>query len=176
MVQGAVGPVLIGGNFNTIVRLDERTSGNGRLSPDSLEFGEWINELSLIDMGFHGNQYTWKRGRVENSFVAKRLDRVLCWAQTRFRWQEASVTHLSFLASDYAPLYVQFSPVSRGNAGRRPFWFEVAWLTHPGFKELLLTFWHSSVNTREALKKLQLVLKRWNKEVLGMFKLEKINC
>lgn len=35
-------PVLIGGDFNTILRLDERTGGNGRLSPDSLAFGEWI--------------------------------------------------------------------------------------------------------------------------------------
>ncbi|CAA7036313.1 unnamed protein product [Microthlaspi erraticum] len=37
-------PVIIGGDFNTIVRLDERSGGNGRLSPDSLAFGDWINE------------------------------------------------------------------------------------------------------------------------------------
>lgn len=43
-------PVLVGGDFNTIVRLDERTCGNGRLSSDSLAFGEWINDSALVDM------------------------------------------------------------------------------------------------------------------------------
>ncbi|CAA7042857.1 unnamed protein product [Microthlaspi erraticum] len=77
------GPLVIGGDFNTIVRVDERVGGSGRLSMDSVAFGEWIQDLSLIDMGFSGNQYTWRRGRVESTFVAKRLDRVLCCAHAR---------------------------------------------------------------------------------------------
>lgn len=96
VMSGVEGPLVIGGNFNTIVRLDERTGENGRLSHDSLLFGDWINGNSLIDMGFRGNKYTWKRGRVEDSFVAKRLDRVLCCAHARLKWQEATVTHLFF--------------------------------------------------------------------------------
>lgn len=95
VVQNSEGPVVIGGDFNTIVRVDERTGGNGRLSPDSLAFGEWINDLSLIDMGFRGNQFTWERGRSENSFVAKRLDRVLCCAHARLKWQDALDQHQS---------------------------------------------------------------------------------
>lgn len=34
LVDGLEGPLIIGGDFNTILRLDERTGGNGRLSPD----------------------------------------------------------------------------------------------------------------------------------------------
>ena len=101
-----VGPLVVGGDFNTIVRLDERSGGNGQLSQDSLAFGDWINGQSLIDMGFRGNKYTWRRGKQEQWCVAKRLDRVLCCAQARLTWQEAVVTHLPFLASDHAPLYV----------------------------------------------------------------------
>lgn len=62
VIQGLDEPLVVGGDFNTIVRLDERTGGNGRLSSDSIAFGDWINELYLIDMGFKGNRYTWKRG------------------------------------------------------------------------------------------------------------------
>jgi len=98
------------------------------MSPDYLEFGEWINRVSLIDMGFSGNKYTWKRGRVENTFVAKRLDRVMCCAHARLKWQDARVTHLPFLASDHAPLYVQLCPVVECNPSRRPFRFEAMWL------------------------------------------------
>lgn len=112
-------PLIIGGDFNTIVRTDERTGGNGSLSPDSLAFGDWINDSFLIDMGFKGNKFTWRRGRVENTFVAKRLDRVLCCANTRLKWQEATVTHLPFLSSDHAPLYIQLSPEGRGDPNRR---------------------------------------------------------
>lgn len=65
VIQNIDGPLVIGGDFNTILRVDERTGGNGRLSTDSLAFGEWINELSLIDMGFKGSRYTWRRGRTK---------------------------------------------------------------------------------------------------------------
>lgn len=57
-IQGVDGPLLIGGDFNMIVRLDERTGRNGVLYVDSLAFGEWINNKSLIDMGFRGNKFT----------------------------------------------------------------------------------------------------------------------
>jgi len=158
VIRSMDGPVVIGGDFNTIVRLDERSGGNGRLSSDSLAFGEWINDHSLIDLGFKGNKFTWKRGREERFFVAKRLDRVLCCAHARLKWQEASVLHLPFLASDHAPLYVQLTPEVSGNRGRRPFRFEAAWLSHPGFKELLLTSWNKDISTPEALKGLQQTL------------------
>ncbi|KAG7576302.1 Ribonuclease H domain [Arabidopsis thaliana x Arabidopsis arenosa] len=167
IIQGMEGPLVIGGDFNTIVRVDERTGGSGRLSPDSLSFGEWINDLLLIDMGFKGGKYTWKRGRVESTFVAKRLDRVLCCASARLKWQEAVVSHLPFLSSDHAPLYVQLSPPQDLDPRRRPFRFEAAWLKHEGFKELLTASWDPNISTPEALNRLRGRLKKWNREVFG---------
>ncbi|KAG7579838.1 Ribonuclease H domain [Arabidopsis thaliana x Arabidopsis arenosa] len=167
IIQGIDGPMMIGGDFNTIVRLDERMGGNGQLSSDSLEFGDWINEMALIDMGFRGNKFTWRRGRVEQTCVAKRLDRVMCCAQTRLRWQEAVVSHLPFFSSDHAPIYVQLSPEERGNPSRRPFRFEAAWLTHESFKELLAASWKDDLKTPEALKVMRRTLKKWNKDVFG---------
>ncbi|KAL8152024.1 hypothetical protein V2J09_021832 [Rumex salicifolius] len=165
IVQGLTDPVFIGGDFNTIVRLDERSGGNGRLSADSLEFGNWANDLSLIDMGFRGSPYTWKRGRTATTYVAKRLDIVLCCAQARLKWQEAGVTHLPFLSSDHAPLYLQFCSDTKGNPVRRPFRFEAAWLKHSGFKELLIASWDPGVSTPSALDRLRGRLKKWNREV-----------
>ena len=160
VIRTAIGPVILGGDFNTIVRMDERSGGNGRLSQDSLTFGDWINDMSLIDMGFSGNQFTWKRGKSASTFVAKRLDRVLCCAQSRLKWQEARVTHLPFLASDHALLYLQLTPEVQGNACRRPFRFEAAWLQHSEFQELLTASWDRDIDTREALVRLGLKLKK----------------
>ncbi|KAG7547784.1 Ribonuclease H domain [Arabidopsis suecica] len=157
----------VSGDFNTIVRVDERTGGNGQLSPDSLAFGEWINESALIDMGFKGNKFTWRRGRLEQTYIAKRLDRVLCCAHTRLKWQEATVTHLPSLSSDHSPLYVQLCPADNMDPSRRPFRFEAAWLHHSGFKELLLASWNGDLKTPEALEGLKVKLRKWNKEIFG---------
>ncbi|XP_010484806.1 PREDICTED: uncharacterized protein LOC104763089 [Camelina sativa] len=166
-IHGVEEPVIMGGDFNTIVRLDERTGGNGRLSPDSLSFGEWINANSLIDMGFKGNRYNWRRGRVAETFIAKLLDRILCCPQARLKWQEAVVSHLPFMASDHAPLYLQLCPEVKGNPQRRPFRFEAAWLSHRGFKELVSTSWNGELVTPEALQRLTTILQKWNREVFG---------
>ena len=167
VISTTVGPVIIGGDFNTIVKLDERSGGNGKLSQDSLTFGNWINDMSLIDMGFSGSQFTWKRGKSANTFVAKRLDRILCCAQSRLKWREARISHLPFLASDHAPLYLQLTPEVQGNACRRLFCFEAAWLQHSEFQELLAASWDQDIDTREALVGLGVKLKKWNKEVFG---------
>ena len=167
VVEGISEPVVIGGDFNTIIRLDERTGGNGHLSADSLAFGDWVNDSSLIDMGFRGNKFTWRRGKETRTFVAKRLDRILCCAQTRLKWQEAVVTHLPFMASDHAPLYLQLSPEVICDARRRPFRFEAAWLSHDGFRDLLSASWNRQMSTPAALIMLRKTLRRWNKEVFG---------
>lgn len=88
-------------------------------------------------MGFMGSRFTWKKGREERNFVANRLDRVLCNAHARLKWQEAVVKHLPYLLSDHAPMFVQLDPGPVGNPKRRPFRFEAAWLKHPSFKDLL---------------------------------------
>ena len=163
----------MGGDFNTIVRLDERTGGNGRLSQDSLAFGEWINGLSLIDMGFKGGQFTWRRGKSTNTFIAKRLDRVLCCAQSRLRWPEAVVSHLPFLASGHTPIYLQMNPTPASNPRRRSFRFEAAWLKHESFKDLLAASWKPNMTTPKALAELQKKLRKWNKEVFGNIQLRK---
>ncbi|KAG7559686.1 Reverse transcriptase domain [Arabidopsis thaliana x Arabidopsis arenosa] len=129
VVLGLEGPLIIGGDFNTIVRVDERSG--------------------------------------EDTFVAKRLDRVMCCAHARLKWQEARVTHLPFLASDHAPLYVQLSPAVGQNRRRRPFRFEAAWLSHPSFKDLVRASWNGELQTPMALDELKEKLQQWNKDVFG---------
>lgn len=155
VIQDIDEPVIVGGDFNTILRLDERNGGNGRLSTDSLAFGDRVNDLSLIDMGFTGNRFTWRRGRETNTCMAKRLDRVLCNASARMKWQEASVSHLPILASDHVPLYVQLSPGMSSDPRRRPFRFEAAWLHHGSFKEMLKNSWNGNLSTPQALEGLR---------------------
>lgn len=77
------------------------------------------------------------------------------------------LSHLPFLASDHAPLYLQLTPEFKGNTCRRPFRFEAAWLQHNEFQDMLTASWDRNIDTREALKRLEMKLRKWNKEVFG---------
>ncbi|XP_010490075.1 PREDICTED: uncharacterized protein LOC104767797 [Camelina sativa] len=101
VIEGISESFMVGGDFNIVVRLDERSGGNGRLSPDSLEHGSLINANSLIDMGFKGYKFTGRRGRVVHNYVAKFLNRmspeVQCDPRRRpFRFEAAWLSHLEF--------------------------------------------------------------------------------
>lgn len=126
-----------------------------------------MSDNSLIDMGFQGHRYTWRRGRTEANYIAKRLDRVFCNAHARLKWQEASVTHLPFLASDHTPLFVQLNPIQTGDPRRRPFRFEAAWLLHESFRDLLANSWSDSISTPQALARLKAKLRKWNRDIFG---------
>lgn len=99
--------------------------------------------------------------------MAKRLDQVFCCAQTRLKWHEAIITHVPFLSSDHAPLYVQLCPYVGSDPRRRPFRFEAAWLQHPSYKDLLTTSWDGQLATLEALNRLRVKLMKWNRDVFG---------
>jgi len=65
-------------------------------------FQEMISETELIDAGFQGPTYTWKRG---NSL--KRLDRVLINLAWRIRFQNALVLHLPFFKYDHRAILIK---------------------------------------------------------------------
>ncbi|KAL8158475.1 hypothetical protein V2J09_000012 [Rumex salicifolius] len=56
------GPIILGGDFNYIINLGERRGGSGGLNSDSSSFIELIDQLSLVDLGFVGTDFTWSTG------------------------------------------------------------------------------------------------------------------
>ncbi|KAL8138150.1 hypothetical protein V2J09_004151 [Rumex salicifolius] len=69
--------LIVVGNFNYIVSLDERASGSGGLMNDSSTFIDVIDLCNLIDMGFSGLHFMWRHGSPESTSFLKLLDRVL---------------------------------------------------------------------------------------------------
>ncbi|CAA7036129.1 unnamed protein product [Microthlaspi erraticum] len=64
-------------------------------------------------------------------------------------------------------MHLQLTPTLSGNVKRRPFRFEAAWLSHESFKDLISASWDKNIDTRQALRKLESVLRKWNREVFG---------
>ena len=75
--------MVVGGDFNCILDIAERSGGSGALLNDSQKFEEWVEASHLIDMGFFVPSFTWSRGRLASNRVAKRLDRVFINAEGR---------------------------------------------------------------------------------------------
>ncbi|KAL8162064.1 hypothetical protein V2J09_013553 [Rumex salicifolius] len=71
-----------------------RTGGTLILSDDSSIFADFILNQNLVDMGFCGSSFTWKRGISVASRVSKRLNRVLTNLSGHLNWEEAIIKHL----------------------------------------------------------------------------------
>jgi endonuclease/exonuclease/phosphatase family metal-dependent hydrolase len=77
----------------------EKEGGNRRSQPYMLAFRNALTDCDLDDMGFSGDPFTWKRGRIR-----ERLDHVICngsWVMTH---PMARVHHLAYIRSDHLPI------------------------------------------------------------------------
>ncbi|KAE8735159.1 hypothetical protein F3Y22_tig00000452pilonHSYRG00148 [Hibiscus syriacus] len=71
---------IMGGDFNSIIRLDEREGGSSRGSEVNKLFVDFIFDMGLIEVDYRGSPFTWRRGN-----LGKRLDCFLmnsCWTDS----------------------------------------------------------------------------------------------
>ena len=54
-------PIMLLGDFNEVRSTQERR-GYSVLSRSMEEFGEWINDIGLVELPLMGRKYTWRRG------------------------------------------------------------------------------------------------------------------
>ncbi|XP_057444827.1 uncharacterized protein LOC130737074 [Lotus japonicus] len=120
------------GDFNATLHDHERVGSTNTSPRGSLEFRETVNQCGLIDAGYVGNPFTWKKGRLQ-----ERLDRVLCNLAWRLKFPAGTVYHLHCLKSDHSPLLLKLDVNQRHDPSRRPFRFQAAWLTHGDFSPFL---------------------------------------
>ncbi|XP_020203003.1 uncharacterized protein LOC109788639 [Cajanus cajan] len=157
------GPWNLIGDFNAVLRPYERSGGSVSASlRGDTAFREFVNKCQLLDIGYNGAPFTWRRGP-----VFERLDRSLASFDWRILFPEASLTHLNPLKSDHAPILVKFSSGCYVRSGRRPFRFEAAWLTHDSFSAFLKKQWNTHYNWSLRIDHTKGALKEWNKATFG---------
>lgn len=97
-------PWIIGGDFNEIVS-DEEKKGGAKRNPNQMNlFRETINRCNLIDGGYNGSKFTWRRGKNKRTQICERLDKFLINNSMAMSTNRFKVTHLSFLSSDHRPI------------------------------------------------------------------------
>jgi hypothetical protein len=103
-------------------------------------FRDVLSDYGLEDLGYVGNPFTWKRGRIR-----ERLDRVV----TNNSWvdmhPDAMVTHLEYTRSDHRPLLLdteyQPSQASNKSSPRR---FERKCLQEKNFRDIVEKAWEDA--------------------------------
>jgi hypothetical protein len=164
---------IIGGDFNMILTLEEKSGGIKRLEQDSGKFKALIDHLNLVDIENSNGTFTWSNRRSGNQHIACRLDRFLVTEEIMESGANLESLILPKAGSDHWPLALQ---IDMGEPPRyKPFRFEKFWLSHPDFKRLAKSWWeqaeidHGSCmyKFQQRLKNFKQRLKQWNKDSFG---------
>jgi exonuclease III len=165
------GPWLCCGDFNCIVSQAEKKGGRSFVESSRGELRNFLDNCSLIDLGFKGNSFTWTNKRMGRDNIKERLDRAVANAEWKRLFPKATIKHLPMLSSDHAPLVINSHEDIP--SGPKPYRFEEAWTRDNNCSMVIKKAWvdktrsppQQSLSIR--IKNVKVQLKWWNKFVFG---------
>lgn len=160
------GPWLAAGDFNAVVSPTEVSEGSNFSQQRCAGFTEWIFNQGLVDLGYFGSRFTWRRGNQKDKFKGARLDRALCNLDWRIRFEGASVEHLATSHSDHVPILIRTDKAFE-RRGEEKFRFQAAWLMDESFSETVARHWSANADLADNVRHITTSLKDWNKEHFG---------
>ncbi|KAL7263003.1 hypothetical protein ACSBR1_001215 [Camellia fascicularis] len=131
---------LVVGDFNDYANHSERRS----FSPSqnlTQRFTKRVNNCNLLDLGSVGPRFTWTNNRQGIANTLERLGRAMSNEQWRALFPAGIVRTFPRTYSDHSPLIVYTQGMHPSTPQNRPFRFEVAWLCHPNFTEVVQKSW-----------------------------------
>ncbi|KAK1300345.1 hypothetical protein QJS10_CPB13g01076 [Acorus calamus] len=153
------------GDFN-VTRFVKDRNRQGSISQAMVDFSDWIDSESWVDIPLANQCFTWSSLREVPSCA--RLDRVLVSPDWEDFYPLCSLRGLPRICSDHTPLLLEGGAQS---VLVRWFKFENWWLQVDGFRELVDSSWRMpALGLRGAkkfsfkLKRLKRTLKGWNAE------------
>jgi hypothetical protein len=160
-------PWLIIGDFNEILFSHEKEGGNPRPPTYMQAFRDTLTDCGLEDLGFIGDQFTWKRGRIR-----ERLDRAVANGPWLMMHPGATLQHLGYTKSDHRPILLDTEYQAVGSSQRAgPRRFEAKWIREEGFRSAVEQAWANAGTdaTGGVLSKLSRMhdaLHAWDKSIL----------
>jgi hypothetical protein len=137
---GLCSPVwCLGGDFN-VIRTPTEKNGGSRITRSMREFNSFIAECCLRDIPLVNGSFTWSGPGPR--FVSTRIDRFLFTTGWEDLFPNLSQEILRKPVSDHFPIALTSSKMKWGPT---PFRFENMWLSHPGFLDLIQSWWDGYV-------------------------------
>ncbi|XVF22870.1 hypothetical protein REPUB_Repub12eG0208500 [Reevesia pubescens] len=158
---------LLIGDFNQILSSDEKQGGNRECHRRMQQFMDVMLCRGWFDLGASGCRFTWTNKQPLSGLIKKRLDRAVCNVRWRHSFQEAEVSNLPRLYGDHCPLLLQLHGISLSHRRLRPFRFEMAWLLHEEFPNLIRASWDNNSDLLMNLNSFTSIVKEWNQLCFG---------
>lgn len=130
-------PYVFFGDFNEILRGEEKEGETVRHEPDMAAFRRCLEDCNVVDLGFRGSFYTLSRGNSPSTMIRERLDRFLatpCWVDL---FPNINVRHFPIYKFDHAPILLNSSMPGREEYNEKLFKFESYWLTNDECRQVV---------------------------------------
>lgn len=129
---------MVVGDFNEIVYSHEKEGGAPRPVRMMQNFRDALVDCELDDMGFSGEQFTWRRRRIR-----ERLDSAVYNAGFHGLFPHATVTNAPHLKSDHRPVVLdtEGDEADHIHQGQRQHQFEARWLQENEVMERVSEAW-----------------------------------
>jgi hypothetical protein len=169
-------PLMVGGDFNIIRRKEEKNNDNFYARWPFI-FNAIIESLDLREIALSGRQFTWANRRTIPTY--EKLDRILARVEVEQKFPLLSVHALTRSGSDHTPLLLDFGSPAHGGKNLS-FSFELSWLKHEGFIDMVKNEWCSVQNEsspieswQKKIRHLRQFLRGWARNISGEYKKEK---
>nr|XP_027062801.1 uncharacterized protein LOC113689183 [Coffea arabica] len=134
---------LLAGDFNDILSNEEKWEGRARDERSVKDFSSFIENNSLMDLGFTGNPWTWSNNWENEREIRQRLDRGLSTINWCQNFDKAECEHVETLGSDHSMLLIDNWP--RIEKRRSRFFLDKRWLKRDDINQVVEQAWTQPV-------------------------------
>ncbi|XP_075654591.1 uncharacterized protein LOC142624738 [Castanea sativa] len=122
-------PWVFVGDFNEIVKVDEKSGGAVQSEKQMQDFCDCLDFCGLKDLGYSSLPFTWRNRRYDTGLVWVRLDRAVATVEWMLKFPTTRLHHLLGLSSDHKSIWLASDdPHKRFSRAQKPFRFEAMWL------------------------------------------------
>jgi hypothetical protein len=106
-----------------------------------------LNDCNLVDLGYHGDMFTWTNNQIDNSHIKERLDRYCATPNWINRFPRFTNYHLMNYTSDHKPILLVFGTNNDfredTNTKIKIKRFENSWSQDPDCLQLIKSTWEN---------------------------------
>lgn len=137
-------PWVVIGDFNDLMSQREKKGGQTHPRWLCTGFTKTIEDCGLVEVGFTGYPYTWKKSYENQDSVEEKLDRALASMSWCECFPDAIEENLVASGSDHSLIFLKIIKMAYRVIGKQ-FRFENSWLRETECRSVVEAAWSSSV-------------------------------